>query len=162
VAVAREEVAFDLGDARCAASLYLPDEGTRSHACVILAHGFCGTREARLWAYAERFSAAGIAALAFDYRHFGASGGEPRQLLSIRRQQDDWRAAIAFARAHPELDSDRLALWGTSLSGGHVVVVGSEDVRLRAIVASPVRRRSRDAARDRPAGGLAADPGRHP
>jgi alpha-beta hydrolase superfamily lysophospholipase len=65
---------------------------------VILAHGFGGTREARLWAFAERFRAAGIAALVFDYRHFGDSEGEPRQLLSISRQLDDWRAAIAFAR----------------------------------------------------------------
>ena len=67
-------------------------------ACVVLGHGWSGTREQRLDAYAERFAQAGFAALVFDYRHFGASEGEPRQLLDIRRQQEDSAAALAYAR----------------------------------------------------------------
>jgi alpha-beta hydrolase superfamily lysophospholipase len=102
---------------------------------VILAHGFGGTREARLWAFAERFRAAGIAALVFDYRHFGDSEGEPRQLLSISRQLDDWRGAVAFARGLEGIDADRIALWGTSFSGGHVVVLAAEDGGIAAAVA---------------------------
>ena len=66
-----------------------------------MAHGFGGTRAARLDAFAERFADAGLAALVFDYRHFGDSGGEPRQLLDIGKQHDDWRAALAFARTAP-------------------------------------------------------------
>jgi len=102
---------------------------------VILAHGFAGIREARLDAFAERFAAAGMAALVFDYRHFGASAGEPRQLLDIPRQHQDWRAAIAYARALDGVDPDRVALWGTSFSGGHVVVVAAGDERIAAVVA---------------------------
>ena len=64
----------------------------------MLAHGLSAVRDQRLPAYAERFAAAGLAALLFDYRHFGASGGEPRQLLDIGRQLEDWRTAIAYAR----------------------------------------------------------------
>ena len=67
--------------------------------CVVLAHGFAGTVDSGLLPFAERFAAAGIDALAFDYRHFGASDGEPRQLLSIPRQLEDYAAAIAFARS---------------------------------------------------------------
>ena len=130
---AREDVGFDCGGERCAAWLYRP-EGDGPHPCVILAHGFGGTREARLWAFAERFADAGIAALVFDYRHFGDSGGEPRQLLSISRQLDDWRAAIAFARALVGIDPERIALWGTSFSGGHVVALAAEDARVAAVV----------------------------
>jgi hypothetical protein len=48
--------------------------------------------------YAERFARAGIAALAFTYRHFGDSGGEPRQLLDIDRQLEDWGSALRFVR----------------------------------------------------------------
>jgi dienelactone hydrolase len=91
-------------------------------------------REARLGAYAERFAAAGFAALVFDYRHFGDSGGEPRQLLDIGRQLDDWRAAIAFARNLPEVDRSRVAAWGSSFSGGHVMVIAAEDKELAAAV----------------------------
>ena len=75
--------------------LYTPAD---ARACAVMAHGLSAVRDQRLPAYAERFAAAGLAVLLFDYRHFGASGGEPRQLLDIGRQLDDWRAAIAYAR----------------------------------------------------------------
>ena len=72
----RTDVTFDSGGEACAAWLYRP-EGTGDSAapCVVMAHGFGGVKEARLDAYAERFAAAGMAALVFDYRHFGARGG---------------------------------------------------------------------------------------
>jgi pimeloyl-ACP methyl ester carboxylesterase len=100
-----------------------------------MAHGFSGTRELRLDAYAERFCAAGLGAMVFDYRHFGASAGEPRQLLDIGKQQDDYRAAVRYARALDWVDSDRVALFGTSFSGGHVLAVAARDPRIAALVA---------------------------
>ena len=132
----REDVTFDSGGERCAAWLYRPasDPGGGSYPCVVLAHGFGGTRKGRLWAYAERFAEAGIAALVFDYRYFGDSTGEPRQLLSIGRQLEDWRAAIAFARSLDGVDPERIALWGTSFSGGHVVGLAAEDDRVAAVI----------------------------
>jgi alpha-beta hydrolase superfamily lysophospholipase len=109
-------------------------ESEGPHPIVVLAHGFGGVRDARLWAYAERFADAGLAALVFDYRHFGASGGSPRQLLDVERQLDDWRAAIAFARGLDGVDPERVALWGTSFSGGHVAVLAAEDQRVAAAI----------------------------
>ena len=100
-----------------------------------MGHGFTGTRDLGLATYATRFADAGIAVLVFDYRHFGTSGGEPRQLLSVREQLEDWRAAIAFARQLPEVDPERIALWGTSLSGGHVVAVAAGDPAIAAVIA---------------------------
>lgn len=130
----RSEVSFESGGLRCAAWLYRP-AGSAPHPCVVMAHGFAGTREVRLDAYAERFAAAGFAALVFDYRHFGASEGEPRQLLDIEKQLADWRSAIAWTRALAEIDPERVAIWGTSFSGGHVLTLGAEDRRLAAVVA---------------------------
>src|SRR3954468_339486 len=132
----REDIEFHSGGNTCAAWLYRP-EGAASYVpypIVVLAHGFGGVREARLAAYAERFAAAGVAALVFDYRHFGSSGGEPRQLLDIERQLDDWRAAIAFARGLDGIDAARVALWGTSFSGGHVAVLAAEDQSVAAAI----------------------------
>jgi dienelactone hydrolase len=100
-----------------------------------MAHGLGGVREAGLPPYAERFAAAGMRVVIFDYRHFGASTGEPRQLLDIRRQLDDWRAAIAYARSLDGVDPDRVAIWGTSFGGGHVITIAAEDDRLGAAVA---------------------------
>jgi len=129
----RQDVSFTSGAAQCAAWLYRP-EGDGPRPLVVMAHGFSATRDQRLDAYAERFRAAGLGALLFDYRHFGASGGEPRQWLDIGRQQADYRAAIAFARGLGWVDSERVALFGSSFSGGHVIAVAAGDPHLAAIV----------------------------
>ena len=132
--VQRLDVGFPSGEETCAAWLYVPD-GEGRFPGVVLAHGWTGVREQRLDAYAERFGGAGLAALVFDYRHFGASSGEPRQLLDITRQLDDWAAAIAFVRSRAEIDPGRDALWGTSFSGGHVIETAARDRQIAAVVA---------------------------
>jgi hypothetical protein len=115
--------------------LYLPeDAGGRRVPCVVLCHGFSGTMD-RLTLHAARFRQEGLAALIFDYRNFGESGGEPRQLVEIAGQQEDIRAAVAFVRSRPEIDPERIALWGNSLGGGHVVAVAAGDPRIAAVVA---------------------------
>jgi dienelactone hydrolase len=129
----RRDVSFDSGGERIAAWLYGPD-APPGHPIVVLAHGFGGVRTARLDAFARRFADAGMAALVFDYRHFGDSGGEPRQLLDIPRQLDDWRCAVAFARSVEGVDPQRVAIWGTSFSGGHVIEIAAEDHRIAAAV----------------------------
>jgi uncharacterized protein len=110
-------------------------DGQGRRPCVVLAHGFAGTVDSGLLPYAERFAAAGLDALAFDYRHFGASGGEPRQLVSVARQLEDYAAAIAFARGLEQVDPARIVLWGTSFSGGHVVEAAVADGRVAAAIA---------------------------
>ena len=101
--------------------------------CVVMAHGFAGTRRTGLAPVAERLQAAGLHVLVFDYRYFGDSDGEPRQLLSPRTQHEDWASAIAYARGRSDVDPDRVALWGVSYSGGHVVVAGARDGRVAAV-----------------------------
>ena len=133
MAPTRTDSPFASGGEQCAAWLYRP-EGEGPHPCVVLAHGFSAVREQRLDAYAERFAEAGMAALVFDYRHFGSSSGEPRQLLDIRRQLADWRAAVAHARNLPGVDPRRVALWGSSFSGGHVIEIAARDPSIAAVV----------------------------
>lgn len=103
--------------------------------CVVMAHGFGGTRDAGLLGFAEAFAAAGIDALVFDYRGFGASGGASRQDVSFRRQRADYHAPIAAARGLPGVDPERIALRGTSYSGGHVIAMAAQDPRIAAAVA---------------------------
>lgn len=147
----RLDVEFDSGGETCRAWWYEPAganlpsstgasgsagmTGTTGRACVVMAHGLGGVRTAGLEPYAERLAAAGLAVLVFDYRHFGASGGLPRQLVSIPRQLADWAAAIAYARSRPGVDAGRIALWGSSFSGGHVVVAAARDARVAALCA---------------------------
>jgi fermentation-respiration switch protein FrsA (DUF1100 family) len=132
----RIETDFESAGTRCAAWLFLPDSGdeTRRPPIVVMAHGFGAQREMRLPEFAERFASRGLAALVFDYRCFGDSDGEPRNLIDPRRHLEDWRAAVEHVRASPDVDAGRLALWGTSFSGGHVLALGSKLSGISAIV----------------------------
>ena len=132
--VTRHDISFDSNGDTCAAWLFLP-EGVERPPVVILGHGLGATREMRLDAFAERFAQAGIAAVAFTYRHFGDSTGEPRQLLSIKRQLADWDAAIAHVKTRGDVDGNRIAVWGSSFGGGHAIIVASRHPELRAAVA---------------------------
>ena len=128
-----QEISFDAGDLKCA-GWFFKASGGPCGSCVILAHGFCGVKEARLDAYARQFADAGYHALVFDYRHFGGSPGSPRQLLDIKKQQQDWQAAITYARSLPGVDPERIVLWGTSFSGGHVVEAAVTDGGIAAVI----------------------------
>ena len=130
----RTDITFHSGDDWCAGWLYRPEGFEGPRPLMVMAHGFSGTKELRLPAYAERFCAAGIGVLLFDYRHFGASGGEPRQLLDISRQHADFHSALAYARDLDWVDPQRVGLFGSSFSGGHVLAVGAADGRVAAIV----------------------------
>ena len=131
---AHQDVSFASGEDRCAAWLYLPT-GVTAPPVVVLGHGLGATREMRLDAFAERFAQAGIAALAFTYRHFGDSTGQPRQLLSIKRQLADWDAAIAWVKNRRDVDGTRIGVWGSSFGGGHAITVASRHPELKAAVA---------------------------
>lgn len=132
--MARADVEFGSRGVTCRAWLYLP-EADRPAPIIVMAHGLGAIKEMRLDAFAERFCDAGYACLVFDYRHFGASDGQPRQLLSVRRQLQDWAAAIAFARSLTEVDNRRVILWGTSFGGGHVMVAAARDGDVAAVIA---------------------------
>ena len=118
---------FTVGEDTVAGRLYLPENRTHKVPCIVLNTGFCGTMELGLKPFARRFAEAGIAALIFDYRHFGLSGGSPRQLFSVTRQIEDLEGAIAYARNRKEIDPKKVAVWGTSGSGGYGLIVAGKD-----------------------------------
>jgi alpha-beta hydrolase superfamily lysophospholipase len=129
----RVDLGFDCGGERCAAWLY-PAAGTEAQApIVVMAHGLSGTRRDALGPFAQRFAAAGVAALLFDHRGFGDSGGEPDR-FQPRRQLEDWRAAIEFARSLDGIDAERVATFGSSLGGGNALAAAAEDHRVAAAI----------------------------
>ncbi len=129
----RIESDFSSRGTRCSGWLYLP-EGVSEPPVVVMAHGFAAEKTFRLPAYAEVFADRGLAVFLFDYRNFGGSDGEPRNLVSPRRHLQDWRAAVSHVRSLPNVRTGKIALWGSSFSGGHVAVVAAGDPGITAIV----------------------------
>jgi fermentation-respiration switch protein FrsA (DUF1100 family) len=130
----RKDVSFEVGNTALSAWLYLPEILSTPVACIVMSHGFGGTKDMILESYALRFVEAGMAVLTFDYRYFGKSEGEPRQLFMISCQLEDYKAAIEYARNLKEIDSDKIALWGTSAGGGYGMVIASRDKKIACIV----------------------------
>ncbi len=133
---APDPTTFLSGGTKCAVTVLRPDTSSEVPIpAIVMAHGFGSPRALRLYAYAERFAAAGYAAVVFDYRGFGDSDGEPRQLLDISMQHDDWKAALSFARSRPGIDAGKIVAWGTSFGGGHVLTLAGRGEALAAVIA---------------------------
>ena len=133
----RRDVTFVSGGLRCSGWLYTPDgttEGLRAPA-VVMAHGFSAVKEQGLDRFAERFVAAGLVVLVFDYRYFGASEGTPRGRLFPADQIEDYRNAITWVSEQPEVSPARVGVWGTSYSGGLVCHLAVFDRRVKTVVA---------------------------
>ena len=131
----REHVEFAVeGGVTLRGWLFVP-EGPGWHPAITMAHGYAGVREHGLERFARVFAEAGFVVLVHDHRGFGASDGEPRNDVDPWRQIADWRQAISYLEIHPAVDPDRIGLWGTSYAGGHAIVLGATDRRLRAVVA---------------------------
>ncbi|MGW3633330.1 alpha/beta hydrolase [Streptomyces sp. NPDC005122] len=113
--------------------LFLPD-GPGPHPAITMAHGYAAVKEHGLEPFARAFAENGFVVLVHDHRGFGASDGRPRQDVDPWRQIADWRRAISFLESLPEVDPERIGLWGTSYAGGHAIVLGATDRRLRAVV----------------------------
>jgi fermentation-respiration switch protein FrsA (DUF1100 family) len=129
-------ISFFSEGARLIGNLFLPvglQPGAQRPG-IVLCHGFTGVRQLTLPEYARRFAEAGFIALIFDYRGFGESEGPKWRLLPLE-QVDDIRNALTWLAAQPEVDSQRLGLWGTSFGGAHVPYVAGVDTRVKAAVA---------------------------
>jgi fermentation-respiration switch protein FrsA (DUF1100 family) len=114
--------------------VYLPG-GSGPHPAVVMAHGIGAIKAGGLAAFAERFREEGFVAIAFDYRNFGGSGGQPREVLSVPRQRADYGTVIGWAVEQSYIDPRQVIVWGTSFAGMHVVELAASDTRLAGAIA---------------------------
>lgn len=117
------------------ADYYLPEdlEAGAPRPAIVLCHGYSGIRSVILRDYAEYFTEAGYPTLAFDYRGFGGSEGTKWRIVAWEQIQDI-RNAITWLEAQPEVDPERLGIWGTSNGGAHVVTAAGVDTRVKCAV----------------------------
>jgi uncharacterized protein len=133
--VPQREVEFISAGETVRGDLLLP-EGEGPFPIIVMAGGWCYVKELRQPQYAKDFVDRGFAALIFDYRRMGASDGEPRQHIDPWDQIEDYKNAITFASNLPDIDASRIGIWGISYSGGHVLIVGATDPRVKSVVSN--------------------------
>jgi len=131
----RRDIEFNAEDVILRGWFYPAAGASGAAPTIVLAHGFSAVKEMYLDRYAEVFAANGLNALVFDNRNFGDSDGTPRQEIDPWAQVRDYRSAITYAITLPETDRNRIGIWGSSYSGGHVLVVAAIDRRVKAVVA---------------------------
>ncbi|MBV8774432.1 MAG: alpha/beta hydrolase [Deltaproteobacteria bacterium] len=144
----RREIEFNAEGALLRGWLYRPNDARGTTPGVVMAHGFSAVKEMYLDRYAEIFNAAGLAVLVFDNRNFGASDGEPRFEIDPWQQVRDYRHAITWLCRQPKINREQIGVWGSSYSGGHVLVLGAIDRRIKCVVSQvPLTSGSRNLAR---------------
>ena len=131
----RDDIEFNAEGVTLRGWLYTPERATGPAPTIVMTHGFSAVKEMYLDRYADVFANAGMAVVVFDNRNFGSSDGEPRQEIDPWAQVRDYRHAITYASTRPEIDPSRIGIWGSSYSGGHVLVVGAIDRRVKCVVA---------------------------
>jgi pimeloyl-ACP methyl ester carboxylesterase len=134
VSIVEDRIETASGD-RCAITVYRPQAAPGALPCVVMGAGATLTQRDGIPIYAERFAAAGFSVVAFDYRHWGDSDGEPRRLIALSSQLSDWRDALAHARRLDRVDRSRIAVWGMSLGGGHALLTAAADAQIAAVIA---------------------------
>ncbi len=136
----RTDVTFEgFGGVELKGWLYLPEgdpDAAGPHPALVMAHGFSATRHMGLAGFAEVFCAAGFAVLVYDHRCLGDSGGEPKQEINPWAQARDYRYAISWLAGRPDIEAARIGIWGSSFSGGEVLVVGAVDPRVKVVIAN--------------------------
>lgn len=129
------DVRFPSAGVDCAGTLYLPPIAATPAAGLVMGNGFANVRQMYLPEYAEAFATAGLAVLTIDYRFLGESDGDPRRQVLPESQCDDLRNALTWLSQRPDVDPDRLGLWGVSFAGGHTLGIAAYDRRVKAVVA---------------------------
>ena len=132
----KKEVEFLSDGTLVRATLILPDAATDPVPAVVMGGGWCYVKEIVMPHYATAIVAAGAAVLMFDYRHSGASEGQPRQLIDPARQIEDFKNAVTFVSGLPEIDATHIGVWGISYAGGHVLAVGASDPRVKCVISN--------------------------
>ncbi|MDH0127135.1 alpha/beta hydrolase [Brucella pituitosa] len=144
------KVQYSVAGDEIVGTFYLPAGSDQANlGCVVLGHGWGMVAGGDLEDYAKAIVARGLAALTFDYRNLGKSGGAPRQHIDPSKQVEDYKTAISFVRSQPEVDGARIGVWGSSYGGGHALTVTATDPRVRCVVSQVPTISSWQAARAR-------------
>jgi fermentation-respiration switch protein FrsA (DUF1100 family) len=127
-----KNVILDSNGLKISANLYSPQKDGKVPG-IVMCHGFAGVKEFLIPIFAKRFADYGCMVLTFDYRGFGESDGE-RGFLNPGLQIEDILKAMSYLRSHPQVDENRIALWGTSFGGANAIYAAEQDGNVQCLI----------------------------
>lgn len=130
----KKNVVFKSHGTNCDAWLFYPQKKEDKYPVIVMAHGLGGTKDLLLEGFAREFVKLGFAVLVFDYRYWGDSEGQPRNMTIYTKLIEDWHSALSYVRSISDLDSQNILLWGTSFAGGLVLTVAAHDHNIKAVI----------------------------
>lgn len=127
-----EQLRFMVDGDAVVGDLHLP-AGAGPHPGVVVGGPMTSVKEQVTGVYARALAERGIAALALDHRHYGESGGRPRQYEHHEHKVADLRAGLGALAEHAEVDGERLGAVGVCLGAGYAMWAAVDEPRIRAL-----------------------------
>ena len=131
----KKNISFYSEGVKLDGDIYYPDDlkDGEQRAGVVLCHGYTGVKDLYLPDNARALNEAGYMVMTFDYKGWGESEGARTRLAPYSRVADV-QAAMTFLGIQPEVDEDRLGIYGTSYGCATVVWVAAHDERVKCTV----------------------------
>lgn len=131
-----KRINFNSEGATLKGNLFLPPnfQASKTYPAIVVSGSWTTVKEQMAGLYAERLAGEGFITLAFDFRNFGESEGEPRFYESPELKKADIRNAITFLQSQPMVDDDKIGAFGVCAGAMYTLMAASEDDRIQSVV----------------------------
>ena len=131
-----ERVNFKSEGLNIAGNLYYPAnyEKGKSYPTIVVVGSWTTVKEQMAGLYAERFAEQGFITLAFDFRNYGESEGEPRFWENPAMKVQDIKNAVTYLSTLPEVDNEKIGSFAVCAGSMYTLIATAEDSRIGAVV----------------------------
>lgn len=131
-----KKVNFDSEGAKLTGNLYYPSnyDANKSYPTIVVSGSWTTVKEQMAGLYAQKLANEGFITLAFDFRNFGESEGQPRFYESPALKKADIENAVTFLGGIPEVDNTKISAFGVCAGAMYTLMAASEDKRIRSVV----------------------------
>ncbi len=134
--ISMKKVNFLSEGAKLAGNLYYPEgyQKGKQYPAIVVSGSWTTVKEQMAGLYAEKLAREGYITLAFDFRNFGESEGEPRFYENPSLKKTDIENAVTYLENLPEVNKAKIGAFGVCAGAMYTLMAASEDKRIRSVV----------------------------
>lgn len=116
-------------------NLYYPEnyESGKKYPAIVVSGSWTTVKEQMAGLYAEKLAKEGFITLAFDFRNFGESEGEPRFFESPNLKKEDVKNAVTYLASLDEVNNDKISAFGVCAGAMYTLMASAEDNRIKSV-----------------------------